>query len=82
MKYVFSFIQVVNWLIVCRGSLQKMADQVLEKSIEEDEVIKLLEKEKHKLQLLKDVLNRKGNLRGIQPDFIKNLENIKKEYLK
>lgn len=82
MKYSFNFIQIANWLIACRESLNKISEHVLQKDMTKEEVIKLLEKEKHKIQLLKDVLNKQGSLIGVQPKFIKNLKDIKNEYLK
>jgi hypothetical protein len=80
MKSSFNFLQVTNWLIVCRDNLLKIRDDVLTESISKQEAIKRLEAEKNKLTIIKEVLERKRNLMGIQPDFLKKLKEIKKEY--
>lgn len=80
MKSSFNFIQVTNWLVSCRESLLAIREQVLTEKITKEEAIKKLELEKRKLVVLKDVLNRKANLVGIQADFLRKLKEIKKEY--
>lgn len=80
MKYSFNFIQVTNWLMVCRENIKKIRDQVLNEEISKQKAIELLKSEKQKVSRLKDILQRKVRLHGIQKDFLKNLKEIKKEY--
>ena len=80
MKYSFNFIQVTNWLMVCRENIKKIRDQVLNEEISKEEAIRKLIAEKNKVTKLKDILNRKIRLHGIQKDFLNNLKEIKREY--
>jgi hypothetical protein len=48
--------------------------------VSKQEAIQLLEQQKRQLELIKDVLNKKTQLVGIQADFLKNLKEIKKDY--
>lgn len=80
MKYSFNFIQVTNWLMVCRENIKKIRDQVLNEEISKEEAVSKLTAEKNKVTKLKDILNRKIRLHGIQKDFLKNLKEIKREY--
>ena len=80
MKSSFNFIQVTNWLVSRRESLLVIREQVLTEKITKEEAIKKLELEKRKLVVLKDVLNKKANLVGIQADFLRKLKELKKEY--
>lgn len=80
MKYSFNFIQVANWLYVCRQNFKKIQQHLIKKDIADDQMLNLLTKEKKHLNILKSILNRKTRLYGIGPDFIKNMKNIKKEY--
>lgn len=80
MKYKFSFIQVTNWLMICRQNLMKVREQANEGFKNKEEIIEKLKKQKRDLLLVKDILNRKVKLHGISPDFLKNLNAIKKEY--
>lgn len=80
MKYSFNFIQVTNWLMICRENIKKIRDKVLNEEISKEKAIELLQTEKNKVTKLKDILHRKIRLHGIQHDFLKNLKEIKKEY--
>lgn len=80
MKYKFSFIQVTNWLMICRQNLMKVREEANEGFKDKEEIIEKLKKQKRDLLLVKDILNRKVKLHGISPDFLKNLKAIKKEY--
>jgi hypothetical protein len=80
MKYKFSFIQVTNWLMICRENLMKIREEANEGFEDKQIVIEKLKKQKRDLLLVKDILNRKIRLHGISPDFLKNFKQIKKEY--
>lgn len=67
MKNKFNFLQIANWLYVIRlNHLKniKMSKEVI------DNQIRLL-------KLIKEVINKKKVLSGIQRDFLKNLKHIK-----
>ena len=80
MKYSFNFIQVTNWLMICRENIKKIRDKVLNEEISKEKAIEMLINEKNKVSKLKDILNRKIRLHGIQKNFLANLKEIKKEY--
>lgn len=80
MKYKFSFIQVTNWLMICRQNLMKVREEANEGFKNKEEIIEKLKKQKRDLLLVKEILNRKIRLHGISPDFLKNFKEIKKEY--
>ena len=80
MKYSFNFLQVTNWLLVCRENIKKIRDQVLAEQISKEQAIELLMVEKRRISTLKDILHRKVRLHGISKDFLKSLKEIKKEY--
>lgn len=80
MKYSFNFLQVTNWLLICRENIKNLRDQVLRDEISKEKAIELLTIEKRRISTLKDILHRKVRLHGISCDFLKNLKNIKKEY--
>ena len=80
MKYSFNFLQVTNWLLVCRQNIKKIRDRVVNEEITKEEALQLLIAEKYKIGKLKDILHRKIRLHGIQKDFLRNLKEIKKEY--
>jgi len=80
MKYSFNFLQVTNWLLVCRTNIKRIRDQVLNEEITKDQALVLLRAEKHKIAALKDILHRKARLHGVSKDFLQNLKDIKKEY--
>ena len=80
MKYSFNFLQVTNWLYVCRENIKKIRDQVLREEISKEKALEMLGNEKRRISTLKDILNRKVRLHGISSEFLKNLKEIKKEY--
>jgi len=80
MKYSFNFLQVTNWLLICRENIKKIRDQVLNEEISKEQAIELLQREKHHITSLKDILHRKTRMHGISKDFLRNLKEIKKEY--
>lgn len=80
MKYKFSFIQVTNWLMICRENLIKIREEANEGFKDKQAILSKLKKQKRDLLLVKDILNRKIKLHGISQNFLKNLKTIKKEY--
>lgn len=80
MKYSFNFLQVTNWLLICRENMKKIRDQVLKEQISKEKAIELLTIEKKHISALKDILHRKARIHGVSKDFLKNLKDIKKEY--
>ena len=80
MKYSFNFIQVTNWLMICRENIKKIRDKVLNEDMSKEQAIEMLISERNKVTKLKDILHRKVRLHGIQKDFLKNLKEIKREY--
>lgn len=79
MKYSFSFIQIANWIYLIRSQLKEFRLKLDKETVSKQEAIKLLEQQKAWLLLIKDVLNKKTRLIGVQKDFLKNLENLKRE---
>lgn len=80
MKYKFNFIQIANWLFICRDNLLKVKEQAIENKISKEEAIQKLESQKRHLLLIKDVINRKIILHGVSHDFLNNFKDIKKQY--
>ena len=80
MKYNFSFIQVINWLYVCRNNLLNLSGEIKEGKYNKEEIINKLNIQKRNLLLVKDILNRKNKLQGINTEFLKNFKKIKKDY--
>lgn len=80
MKNNFNFLQFTNWLLICRENIEKIKQDVLNESITKQEAIDRLMAEKKKIGILKDVLDRKVRLFGIQADFLKSLKELKKRY--
>lgn len=80
MKYSFNFLQVTNWLLVCRENIKKIRDSVLSEAISKEQALELLTTEKRRISVLKDILLRKTRIHGVSKDFLKNLKDIKKEY--
>lgn len=80
MKYSFNFLQVTNWLLICRENIKKIRDLVLSEEISQEKAIEMLISEKKKVTKLKDILHRKVRLHGVSKDFLKNLKEIKREY--
>lgn len=80
MKNSFNFLQFTNWLLVCRENINYIKQEILEEKITKKEAIEKLLVEKKKISILKDVLDRKVRLHGIQASFLKSLSEIKKRY--
>ena len=80
MKYNFSFIQVANWIYVIRTKLKEFRVRIDNEKVSKQEAIQILEHQKRQLELIKDILNKKSRLLGIQPEFLKKLKEIKKFY--
>lgn len=80
MKYSFSFIQVANWIYLLRTKLKEFRVKLDKEKVSKTEALQLLQQQKRQLELIKDVLNKKTRLMGIQSDFLKNLKQIKKDY--
>ena len=80
MKYSFNFIQVANWVYIIRTKLKEFRLRIDKEKVSKDEALWLLRSQKQQLELIKDILNKKSRLLGIQPDFLKNLKQIKKDY--
>lgn len=80
MKNNFNFLQFTNWLLICRENIEKIKQDVLNENITKQEAIDRLMAEKRKIGILKDVLDRKVRLFGIQADFLKSLKELKKRY--
>lgn len=80
MKYSFNFIQIANWIYIVRKWLEKLVINLEEENFSRKDAILLLRTQKKHLELIKDTLNKKNRLLGIQPEFFKNLEKIKKQY--
>lgn len=80
MKYKFNFIQVANWMYICRQNLFNLRIDVVKEKISKNEAIEKLQAQKRQLLLIKDILNKKTFLHGIQGDFLKNFKKIKEMY--
>jgi hypothetical protein len=80
MKSNFNFIQVANWAYIIRSELKHFRLKIDKEKPSKDEALQLLATQKKRLELIKDVLNKNTRLLGIQPEFLKNLQQIKKEY--
>ncbi len=74
MKYSFNFLQVTNWLLVCRENIKKIRDAVLAEEISKEQAIEMLTNEKRRISTLKDILYRKVRLHGISKDFREYLQ--------
>jgi hypothetical protein len=80
MKNRFNFIQVANWVYLIRTNLKAFREKLDKEKVSKQEALELLQQQKRHLELIKEILNKKVNLLGIQPDFLKNLKEIKKMY--
>jgi hypothetical protein len=80
MKYSFNFIQVANWVYIIRTKLKEFRLKIDKEKVSKEEALELLKSQKRQLELIKDILNKKARLQGIQPDFLKNLKEIKRQY--
>ena len=80
MKNNFDFIKIANWIYIIRTKLKDFRSRIDKEKISKQEAIELLTQQKRQLELIKDIINKKTFLVGIQPDFLKNLKEIKKEF--
>jgi hypothetical protein len=80
MKSSFNFIQVANWVYLLRTKLKEFRVRIDKEKISKEEALYILNSQKHQLELIKDILNKKARLQGIQPEFLKNLKEIKRQY--
>ena len=80
MKSNFKLVQVANWIYSIRTSLKDLRIRIDKETIPKEELIRLLSSQKRQLELIKNILNKETILLGIQPNFLKNLEEIKKQY--
>ncbi len=80
MKYKFNFIQIANWLYVCRQNLFNIRKDILDEKLSKNEAIEKLQAQKRHLLLIKDIVNRKTFLHGIQTEFLRNFKKIKEMY--
>jgi hypothetical protein len=80
MKSNFNFIQVANWVYLLRTKLKDFRSRLDKEKVSKQETLDLLQQQKRQLELIKDIINKKARLLGIQPDFLKNLKEIKKQY--
>lgn len=78
MKYNFSFMQVINWLLVCKNNLLKIEEE--KQNLTREELIYKLKLQKEKVLIVKDILDRKVKLQGINADFLRNFKEIKRSY--
>jgi large-conductance mechanosensitive channel len=80
MKYSFNFVQIANWIYIIRTNLKNLRLRLDKEKISKEEAIRVLTAQKCQLELIKDILNKNARLLGIQNDFLKNLQEIKKQY--
>ena len=80
MKNSFNFIQLANWVYVLRTKLKEFRTKLDKEKVSKQEALNLLIMQKRQLELIKEILNKKTRLMGVQPDFVKNLKEIKKSY--
>jgi hypothetical protein len=80
MKYTFSFLQIVNWLLICKDTLRKITVEDIKQQSNKQQLIAKLKLQKQNLLIVKDILDRKVKLQGINAAFLKNLKQIKKDY--
>jgi hypothetical protein len=67
-------------MYVCRQNLFNLRIDVVKEKISKNEAIEKLQAQKRHLLLIKDIVNRKTFLHGIQPDFLRNFKKIKEMY--
>jgi len=80
MKNSFNFIQVANWVYIIRTKLKEFRVRIDKEKTSKEEALYILNSQKHQLELIKDILNKKARLQGIQWEFLKNLKEIKRQY--
>jgi len=69
MKFKFNFLQIANWIYILKSKHLEINTQSID----------LIDNQIRLLELIKDVINRKKYLSGIQKDFLKNLKKVKDE---
>jgi hypothetical protein len=67
-------------MYVCRENLFNIRKDILDEKLSKNEAIEKLQAQKRHLLLIKDIVNRKTFLHGIQPDFLRNFKKIKEMY--
>lgn len=77
MKYKFNFMQIANWIYICKEDLRKVMKLVSKENYKKEELIKQLESQKRNLLIVKDIIKKEKKLHGIQKTFLSNLQNIK-----
>ena len=80
MKYNFNLTQVANWVYIIRTNLKDFRIRLDTEKVSKQEALLLLNAQKQQLGLIKNILNKDTKLLGIQPSFLKNFKQIKKEY--
>jgi hypothetical protein len=80
MKHSFSFIKMTNWIYSVRVRLKELRMLLDREDVPSEEAIRILEGQKRQLLLLKEVMEKRVFLTGIQHDFLINLQQIKKDY--
>ena len=80
MKYSFNFLQVANWVYIIRTSLKDFRTRLDKEKVSKEEALTVLKQQKRQLELIKEILDKKTKLLGIQTSFLKNLKEIKKSY--
>jgi hypothetical protein len=65
---------------IIRTRLKELRVKLDKEKVSKTEILEILNSQKLNLELIKDILNKNTRLLGIQPDFLKNLKQIKKEY--
>ena len=80
MKNNFNFIKIANWVYIIRTKLKDFRNKIDKEKVSKEEAITLLTQQKRQLELIKDIINKKAFLVGIQPEFLKNLKEIKKQF--
>jgi hypothetical protein len=80
MKNNFNFLQVANWIYIIRSNLKGFRVRLDKEKINKEDALNTLKSQKRHLELIKDILNKNVRLMGIQPNFLKNLKQIKKEF--
>lgn len=80
MKSSFNFLQIANWLYVCKENILNIREQVKAGEITKQQAIELLKIEKRRVSVVKSVLERKATIHGVSQTFLRKLKEIKKQY--
>lgn len=75
MKYNLNFIQILNWIYVLK---QKIVNLNIDKD-SKDITIQELKKQQENLNKIKDILNKKIKLVGIQRKFLEEYKKMKRK---